>query len=539
VVEAATAEDVARLKNGHPDLENAPVYPLTLAAAMKVLPFRYKIDETKPFWYSAGRFVRHQPDFLIGLFNQSLFLVTVFLTFRLARRLFDNNVAWLSALLLLGCEMLWRFSVSGLSTMLLLLIFIGLAWVIVFIEEEAREPKRGFRHLLLLSVAGGVLLGLGTLTRYSFGWLVVPVVIFIGLFGGPKRFVLSVTAAGVFVLLLAPWVIRNYSLSGLPFGIATYAPVEATFTFPDFRLQRSLETDMSQINLTMFVHKFMGNTRQILQNDVPRLGGTWATPFFLVGLMLSFRKLAIRRLRYFVLGCLGIFIVVQAMGRTHLSEQSPDVNSENLLILLLPLVLVYGVTVFQVLLDQIAFAVRELRYVVIGLFVALMCLPLLFAFLPPRPSSVNYPPYFPPAIQQTAGFMKETELMMSDVPWAVAWYGNRQCLWLTLNAQDDFFAVNDYMKPIRGLYLTPETMDSRFLSQWVRAGEHSWGSFVLESMLKREIPPTFPLRRSPAGYMPEQLFLTDRDRWKISPEEIKPASPEAEDEKRKAEEAGG
>jgi hypothetical protein len=109
--------------------------------------------------------------------------------------------------------------------------------------------------------------------------------------------------------------------------------------------------------------------------------------------------------------------------------------------------------------------------------------------------------------------MKENELMMSDIPWAVAWYGRRQCIWLTLNAQADFFNVYDYQKPVKAIYLTPVTMDARFLSQWVRASEASWGSFALESMLKRELPPYFPLRRAPAGFLPEQLFITDIDRW--------------------------
>jgi hypothetical protein len=170
---------------------------------------------------------------------------------------------------------------------------------------------------------------------------------------------------------------------------------------------------------------------------------------------------------------------------------------------------------FFTLLDQIEFIDRLFRYLTIGAFTLIMCLPLLAAFLPPRTNSVVYPPYHPPAIRQTAGFMKENELMMSDIPWAVAWYGNRQCIWLTLNAQNEFFAVNDVLKPIRGLYLTPMTMDSRFLTEWVRAGEHSWGSFILECMLRKEVPPTFPLRQAANNYLPEQLFLSDWDRWRI------------------------
>ena len=72
--------------------------------------------------------------------------------------------------------------------------------------------------------------------------------------------------------------------------------------------------------------------------------------------------------------------------------------------------------------------------------------------------------------------MKPNELMMSDVPWAVAWYGDRQCVWLTRDAQAEFFAINDYLKPVQALYLTPETMDGRFVSDWVQRTTTSVGA---------------------------------------------------------------
>ena len=40
-------------------------------------------------------------------------------------------------------------------------------------------------------------------------------------------------------------------------------------------------------------------------------------------------------------------------------------------------------------------------------------------------------------------------------------------------------------------------MDARFLTQWIRAGEQSWGSFILESMVKKKVPDYFPLSESP------------------------------------------
>ena len=98
---------------------------------------------------------------------------------------------------------------------------------------------------------------------------------------------------------------------------------------------------------------------------------------------------------------------------------------------------------------------------------------------------------------------------MSDVPWAVAWYGQRQCVWLTLNAQDDFFAINDYLKPVQALYLTPETMDAKFASDWMyRAGESQLGQLCPSSGGQGKIPTGFPLVQSPPGLFPERLFLT-------------------------------
>ena len=415
------------------------------------------------------------------------------LTFLLARKLFDANVAWLSALLTIGCELLWRFSVSGLSTMLLLVIFLGLTWCVLRIEELAREPQARSNRLLGLVLAAGVLTGLGALTRYAFGWAIIPVVVYLFFFSGQRRMVHVLAALGAFLILLAPWVVRNYAVSGTPFGTAGFAIVEGTGLFPQFQLERSLQPDLSHaLWFKPYVSKFTNNAHDLLTNELPKLGGSWASVLFLAGLLLGFRGVAVRRMRYFLLMCLGVFIVVQALGRTQLSDKSPEVNSENLLVLLVPLVFCYGVSFFFTFLEQMKLAVPQLRYVVIAGFAMLSCLPMIFTLLSHQTIPVVYPPYYPPDIQQTAGWMKENELMMSDVPWAVAWYGHRQCLWLTLNAQDDFFAVNDNVKPVLALYLTPETTDGKFVSDWIRAGEHSWGNFMIQAVTAKSNPAGFP-----------------------------------------------
>jgi len=199
-------------------------------------------------------------------------------------------------------------------------------------------------------------------------------------------------------------VARNYYVSGKPFGTATYAVVETTLLYPENRLQRSLEPDFSRLYLMAFWLKLNTNLRQIITNELPKLGGSWITAFFLVGLLVGFRNLALTRLRYFLLGCVLVLTLSQALGRTQLSEESPDINSENLLVLLAPLVLVYGVSLFYLLLEQMRLPFPELRYIVIGIFSLVACLPMVFIFLPPKTIPVAYPPTIrPPSRPSPAG----------------------------------------------------------------------------------------------------------------------------------------
>jgi len=519
--------DLGRLRGMHPDIANPPAYPIILAGLMKILPFHYPVDNTHAFWSRIRipphrEFWRYQPDFLIAVFNQGLFVLVVVLAFILAQRLFDREVASLSALLLIGSELFWRFAVSGLSTILLLLIFLALTWCLAGLELESRTPKGGRTRVFVWACLAGSLVGLGGLTRYSFAWLILPVLLFILWFTGKDRMALVGTALIGFAVVLTPWVIRNYVVSGLPFGTATYALVEATSLFPEHRLERSVEPDFAALDLVGTARrKLVANTRQIVQNDLPKLGGSWVSAFFLTGLLVGFKSPAVRRLRYFLLACLLTLIVVQALGRTQLSDDSPEINSENLLVLLGPLVVMYGASLFYLLVDQVALPFPQLRYVVVGFFAVVSSLPLLLVFVPPRTPPLVYPPYYPPAIQQIVGWTRTDELMMSDIPWAVAWYGQAQCAWLTLDCQSSFLAIHDFEKPIQALYISRMTLDGRFLPQMIRAGDKGWGLFVLNCLFRKTEgkpgpPPGFPLQFWQSGW-PDQFLLTFREHWPRSP----------------------
>jgi hypothetical protein len=253
---------------------------------------------------------------------------------------------------------------------------------------------------------------------------------------------------------------------------------------------------------------------EIALNELPRLGGAgWIGAFFLVSLFLRFRSPALARLRLFLVFSLVLLVFVQAGGRTHLSQATPLINTENLLILLIPAVALFGTALFFMLLDQLELAIVEMRHLIIILFLVATSGQLIATLLPPRAYPLNYPPYLPPWIRETSALLTPKELMMSDMPWAVAWYGNRSSVWTTLDARREFFAINDEQQTVAALYLTPLTIDARFLSQILQSPDHDWSRFAAGVITETNVPAQFPLRHARQKYAPDQLFLCDRPRW--------------------------
>lgn len=516
--------DQARLRNNHPDLANAPLYPFLLSLYFRVVEPDHAIQPGSPF-------NRHRPDLLIAFFNQAWFGLNLCLVFLLARRLFDSPVAWTSMLLFAATGLFWRISASGQSTMLLLAIFLTLLWLLAGIAtNQGPAGEAGPRGRPLLTAAAiGLMLGLGFLTRYAFGWLVIPVTLFLLLYGGARRFAITALALVVFALVITPWIQRNLQVSGTPFGTAGYAVFQMTDKFPDDEIPRSLAPDFRSFSFPDYARKFKHNVADLLQKELPTLGGTWLTAFFLVGLMVVFRNAALNRIRGFLLVVMALFVVVQALGRTHLSEVSPVINTDNLLVLLTPAVIIFGVSFFFMLLDQWNVPEFGFRVALTGMFGVVVSLPLMF-MLVSRTSPIAYPPYFPPVIQLTANWLRESEQMMSDIPWAVAWYGDRQCIRWTRDPDEDFYEVYDYDKPVNALYLSPRALDARFLTGLLKGPGAKWGRpFLVNVVARQEIPKEFPLKYAPPrGFWPEnpdpryydpeaprpeQLFLSDRIRW--------------------------
>lgn len=508
------------LDGPQPDISNAPLYPLALAQLMKAtrpaseIPRLSEFDTEHP-----ARLWKYEAEVHIGVLNQFLFFLSLVLLHSLARKLFDPLVAWVAVIAMGGAQLFWQFSVSGLPTMMLMVLMLALAHCLSLAEQGANEKKWGAGRLAALAGLAGILLGALALTQYAFAWLVLPTLAFFGYAFNQRRALLCIVALLGFAAVTAPWIKRNIDVSGEPLGTATFALNQDSLRFPGDRLERSLTPikldspqDLNKVGVSEHWIKFWNNIGPTLSEDLPKYGGSWISAFFLVGLLMPFNRAGITRLRAFIVSALMLFVLVQTLTRSHASELTPTLNADNLLIAFAPLVFLFGAAMFSIVLDQASEEFSPRRRWLTGIFCGVICLPLLMAMLSPRKPTLTFPPYHPPLIHEASGWFERDEILMSDMPWAVAWYGDKPCFWMTLDPADDFAEIYN-QKPIRGLYLSSLTMDRKLVSEQWEGEEYLWGRFAANSVVKGEMPDGFPLPHAFGEWFPFQLIMADRPRW--------------------------
>ena len=127
---------------------------------------------------------------------------------------------------------------------------------------------------------------------------------------------------------------------------------------------------------------------------------------------------------------------------------------------------------------------------------------------------VQWPPYVPPYIAILGNWTNEDEIIASDMPWAVAWYADRKSLLLP-DTVANFIDLYDYNRlggRIVGLYLTPVSGDTKFLSDIVNGEYKEWAPFILRNVNTR----SFPLGAVTALPLDKEcVFYADRNRWSL------------------------
>ncbi len=504
-----------RLVN-HPDLVNPPLYPLVLAGLFRLLP-------PAALEFKAGDRVYLPERWVILPFNQVCLLLSVLLAYGWAKQLFDRRVAITAAWLLFLSDQLWSFSVSGLPTNFLMLLVLIAFWLLQRTDQQlnpvasghaaaaaAQPALTGWPVLALLGSA--VVLGLCFLTSYRAGVLLLPAALYLrSLMRGRRPWAWVTLYVVVFAVVVAPWLVRNYAVSHSLLGIARYEILQGTGTWSGDTLARSYAPEL-EFSLRSLAGKFLTGTKQHLLTTFKNTQSDFLIFFFAVGVLYGFRRRDVFRLRGVVLGSLLVGVVTMALLGYHEPGGSGPIDGGHLLVLFLPLVAVYGTAFFYLLLDRIQFRFRLTRGLAIGAFVFVNVLPMIYTLLPPRRGAFPYPPYFPPYTRIVGSMFTKNDIGCSDLPWAMAWYGDRRTIWLPL-AVESLYEFHDVLTPpgysLSFVMITPYMLNQRFQADILKGEYKPWSMLI-----RGQIPQLFPLKAM--TLIPpdsDQVLLADRPRW--------------------------
>jgi len=476
----------------YPDTYNFPLNPAFNAALLRPV---------KRWWPMEPTDLIYVGDRVIAAGGVMVFFASVFLLFFLVRSLFDARLAWMTAGLVFVTDLMWRYSVSGLPQMLALFLFLS-ALHLLRLALEARAAARPGRQLLALGGAAA-LFGLMTLALPLACWIFLGFAIFVFICGRPRA-VSGLLVLLVYAAVVTPWLVRNYLLTGHPFGLTFYGILDGT-TGSLHAFMSNLQPDLSAFGGVR--GKLRGGIFDQLQNIFTYLGYNLAAAAFFVALLHVFRRPVTNLLRWALL----LMWATATLGMAFFSPHG-ELSPRQLHLLFLPLFAAYGLAFLIVLWNRLDLAFPPARLAFLSLLFILTALPMATRLITTPPQRVAWPPYVAPFINTVSRWMEPGEILCTDMPWATAWYGGRVSLLLPATIQQ-FITIHDYKYlggPVNGLYLTPVSGDRPFLTQIAKGEYAAWATFIMR---------TADLSRFPLSYFTplpidnECVFYSDRDRW--------------------------
>lgn len=473
-----------------PDFYQAPLNPFVNALPLLLVKSTWKMTPTD-LVYSGDR--------VIAGVSILFFLLSVAIWYLVGARLFDSKLSLIACAVVLMTDMMWQFSLSGLPQMLMLFLFSGAIWLTVFAMQQTDEIVK-----VLLSLFGaGLLFGLlilahGLAVWIFLGWLIFAVVYF------QPRGIAALAALAAVLMVTLPWLVRNYSVCGNPFGLSIYSAVAGGGT-PESGYLRSMD-DAPAVGGAGIMSKVRNGVFDQIGEMFSFLGMNLAAGAFFVALLHPFRSRVVSQFRW----CVVLMWVAAVIGMSAFGV-SGAVSSNQLHVLFLPLFILFGLAFLLVLWSRWELGYPILRLLFLSALVFLCALPMLSQLLS-RAGGIQWPPYVPPFIGIFGDWFGEKEIIASDMPWAVAWYAQRKSVLLPQSVKD-FNRLNDYRtlgEPVSGLYLTPITGNLPLFSDIYKGAYREWALLITRPPRVDGFALPFYTALPIEG---ECIIFADRDRW--------------------------
>ena len=160
-------------------------------------------------------------DKAIAFVRSCFFIASIVVFFFIARRLFDQRLALLACALVLICDMIWQYSLSGLPRCCCCFSFSLTIYCLV----RAVQAQYGGGAVGIWLALAGVGFGLLALSHALTIWIFLAAMIYGVFFFRPRGWA-AVIMLVTFALIYTPWLVRNYLVCGQPGGVAIYSVLD-------------------------------------------------------------------------------------------------------------------------------------------------------------------------------------------------------------------------------------------------------------------------------------------------------------------------
>lgn len=450
------------------DTYHAPLNPLIMGAVLKL------VGADKPgAWPMTTKELIFPLDRIIALVSTLFFLMSIGVTYLLVGRIFDAKIAGVTAVLMMLCDLMWQFSQSGLPQMLLLLLF-SCGLYFTYRALEAQEEGRVSFGPAILGAAFFVLMALA---HWMAIWIFLGYAIFVAVAFKPRGAV-ALAALAMLAIAIAFPLIRANGITGQPFGTGFYVFYNGLGGAAESSVMRNHDLNSEPLSIDGLLVKILATTLVQASDLLPFLGGILAAPIFFLALLHPFKRRTIAHFRWGILlmwlfGALGM--AVFGIDREH------STHPNQIHILFAPVMAAYGLAFISILwsrLDVVANVpfLRNAHFIVV---VILSAAPMLLA-VPNRArlamqfseNGFPWPQYradvmtklLPTLLKAHAGSAETgTKVVVSDQPWAVAWYADTVSVWLpkTRKGFEKMEGDADSLgTPFVGILTTPSSFDS-------------------------------------------------------------------------------
>jgi len=476
-----------------PDISQAPLNPWINSFGLWMIKDKWKIHSTDYVYIG---------DRMLAGISMLFFIFSVVIWYFVIARLFDQKLGLLACGAVLLTDLMWQFSMSALPQMLVLFLF-SLACLVTLFAMEAHQREQ-FGLTIGLLVVAGIFFGLMILTHGLAAWIFAGWLVFAGVYFQPRGLA-ALAALAAALLIIAPWLVRNYQACGNPFGLGVY---DIFYTgAPEEGYLRSTDLDFGR-GLAVFKTKLHTATIEQMGDLFSYLGTNVLAMAFFLALFHPFRSRRTAVFRWCIL-LMWAFAVV-GMSLYNVGEA---ISTNQLHVLFIPLFASYGLAFLFVLWNRLEINNFVLRIVFICGLMVLCGLPMVNTLLSNSIFKFQWPPYVPPYIGFLGNWFEKNEVICSDMPWAVSWYAQRNSLLLP-DTMQTFNRMHDYKEiaqPINCLYLTPLTLNKGLYADIYKGPYKDWAPLIVRPPQIRGFPLT---AFTPYVIEGESIIYADRDRWK-------------------------